>query len=222
MEPSTPTSVTGAIPTTPRSTSTSTLKTAIAVATAGKATAHVHADTSTGAADSLPNGTNAKPQQQQQFRHRSGIDEIQNATQTIRPSSLNQTSAMEVWSNTSKTTDNTDPIDATFSINADVIPRARTRTHTPNEQTAIEKGAGGAAAAADDGDTNNMMNIENTVILAPSGKAVADNGGRATSETYAMAIIKANTILLYKPDSVAVAGAGGVAHAQADLDLWIM
>lgn len=72
---------------------------------------------------------------------------------------------------------------------------------------------------------NTNVNLtQTTLILAPSGNAVAGNLGRASSETYSRAILRSNSNvrLLYKPESVAVAGIGGVAHAQSELDIWIM
>lgn len=74
--------------------------------------------------------------------------------------------------------------------------------------------------------STNVNSTQTTLILAPSGNAVAGNGGRASSETYSSAILSSNSNtsvrLLYMPESVAVAGAGGVAHAQSELDIWIM
>lgn len=60
-----------------------------------------------------------------------------------------------------------------------------------------------------------------TLILEPSSKAVAGNGGTAISSPVSRAILRKNmgTRVLYRPESVAVAGVGGTAHAQSDLIL---
>lgn len=60
-----------------------------------------------------------------------------------------------------------------------------------------------------------------TLILEPSSKAVSGNGGIAISSPVSRAILRRNmgTRVLYRPESVAVAGVGGTAHAQSDLIL---
>lgn len=60
-----------------------------------------------------------------------------------------------------------------------------------------------------------------TLILEPSSKAVAGNGGTAISSPVSRAILRKNmgTRVLYRPESVAIAGVGGTAHAQSDLIL---
>lgn len=60
-----------------------------------------------------------------------------------------------------------------------------------------------------------------TLVLEPSSKAVSGNGGIAISSPVSRAILRKNmgTRVLYRPESVAVAGVGGTAHAQSDLIL---
>lgn len=60
-----------------------------------------------------------------------------------------------------------------------------------------------------------------TLTLEPSSKAIAGNGGIAISSPVSRAILRKNmgTRILYRPESVAVAGVGGTAHAQSDLIL---
>lgn len=60
-----------------------------------------------------------------------------------------------------------------------------------------------------------------TLILEPSSSAIVGNGGVAISSPVSRAILRKNmgTRVLYRPQSVAVAGVGGTAHAQSDLIL---
>lgn len=60
-----------------------------------------------------------------------------------------------------------------------------------------------------------------TLILEPSAKAVAGNGGTAISAPVSRAVLRKNsgTKVYFHPESVAIAGVGGTAHAQADLIL---
>jgi hypothetical protein len=62
---------------------------------------------------------------------------------------------------------------------------------------------------------------EATLILEPSAKAIAGNDGTAISAPLSHAILRKGTSVkvLFRPQSVALAGSGGVAHAQADLIL---
>lgn len=59
------------------------------------------------------------------------------------------------------------------------------------------------------------------LILEPSSKAITGNGGTAISSPISRAILRKNmgTHVHYRPESVAVAGVGGTAHAQSDLIL---
>ncbi|XP_037905453.1 uncharacterized protein LOC119648058 [Hermetia illucens] len=58
-----------------------------------------------------------------------------------------------------------------------------------------------------------------TLILEPSARAIAGNGGTAVSAPVSRAILKKGnpTQVLFRPQSVAIAGVGGRAHAAADL-----
>uniref|UniRef100_A0A1A9VJ80 DUF4774 domain-containing protein n=1 Tax=Glossina austeni TaxID=7395 RepID=A0A1A9VJ80_GLOAU len=59
------------------------------------------------------------------------------------------------------------------------------------------------------------------LILEPHSKAVVGNGGTAISMPLSKAFLKrgVTTNVYFNPDSVAIAGVGGKAHAQADLEL---
>lgn len=60
-----------------------------------------------------------------------------------------------------------------------------------------------------------------TLLLQPSAKAVSGNGGTSISAPVSRAILRKNsgTRVIFRPESVAIAGVGGTAHAQADLIL---
>ncbi|XP_017490308.1 PREDICTED: uncharacterized protein LOC108378527 [Rhagoletis zephyria] len=60
-----------------------------------------------------------------------------------------------------------------------------------------------------------------TLILEPHSKAVVGNGGTAVSTPISKAFLKRGvpTNVYFSPESVAIAGVGGKAHAQADLEL---
>ncbi|XP_053675834.1 uncharacterized protein LOC128726074 [Anopheles nili] len=60
---------------------------------------------------------------------------------------------------------------------------------------------------------------EASLILEPSSKAVSGNGGTAISTPVSHAILKhgSRSKILFRPQSVAIVGANGRAHAQADL-----
>lgn len=60
---------------------------------------------------------------------------------------------------------------------------------------------------------------EASLILEPNSKAISGNGGTAISTPVSHAILKhgSSTKILFRPQSVAIVGANGRAHAQADL-----
>lgn len=60
-----------------------------------------------------------------------------------------------------------------------------------------------------------------TLLLQPSARAISGNGGTSVSAPVSRAVLRKNsgTRVIFRPDSVAIAGAGGTAHAQADLIL---
>ncbi|XP_050073978.1 uncharacterized protein LOC126561715 [Anopheles maculipalpis] len=60
---------------------------------------------------------------------------------------------------------------------------------------------------------------EASLILEPSSKAISGNGGTAISTPVSHAILKqgSRSKILFRPQSVAIVGANGRAHAQADL-----
>lgn len=65
----------------------------------------------------------------------------------------------------------------------------------------------------------NNSNGDASLILEPSARAVAGNDGTAISAPLSRAFIRPGTTtrILFRPDSVAIAGPGGRAHAHADL-----
>jgi Domain of unknown function (DUF4774) len=60
---------------------------------------------------------------------------------------------------------------------------------------------------------------EATLILEPDSKAISGNGGTSISTPVSRAILRKGTAVkvLFRPQSVAITGAYGIAHAQADL-----
>lgn len=62
---------------------------------------------------------------------------------------------------------------------------------------------------------------ESTLILEPNSKAISGNDGTSISAPLSRAILKKGVAVrvLFKPESVAISGAGGTSHAQADLIL---
>lgn len=60
-----------------------------------------------------------------------------------------------------------------------------------------------------------------TLILKPVAKSVAGIDGQAISNPLSRAILRQgmNVDILFEPEAVAVAGPGGVAHAQSDLEI---
>lgn len=184
--------------------------------------AGAHVNKSTAIVNPLINVTNPRPQPQ--YRQQQQQQEQQNAYQNT----MNIPPAMAIIMSDAAGAPDADIVDnTTLPIDADNVDDV---AHTVDDkfsiishndtQSRVVLCTKNATSIVMTAGTDNY-NHNNTVILAPSGRAVADVGGRATSETYAIAIIKPNTTILYKPDSVAVAGANGVAHAQADLDVWI-
>lgn len=61
-----------------------------------------------------------------------------------------------------------------------------------------------------------------TLILKPVARAIAGQDGRAISTPVSRALLRrgTNVDILYEPESVAIAGPGGVAHAQSDLEIY--
>lgn len=60
---------------------------------------------------------------------------------------------------------------------------------------------------------------EATLILEPNSKAISGNSGTSISTPMSRAILRKGTAVkvLFRPQSVAITGAYGIAHAQADL-----
>lgn len=61
-----------------------------------------------------------------------------------------------------------------------------------------------------------------TLILKPVARAIAGQDGKAFSTPVSRALLRrgTNVDVLYEPESVAIAGPGGVAHAQSDLEIY--
>lgn len=60
-----------------------------------------------------------------------------------------------------------------------------------------------------------------TLILKPQATAVAGVEGKAISNPLSRAILRknSNADILFEPQAVAIAGPGGIAHAQSDLEI---
>lgn len=69
--------------------------------------------------------------------------------------------------------------------------------------------------------TQDTNGEESTLILEPHSKAVSGNDGISISTPLSRALLRRGTAvkLLFRPESVAISGAGGTSHAQADLIL---
>lgn len=142
--------------------------------------------------------------------------------QTISPTSteaINNTNEPDPRSNTNDPTETHELLHST-DLGEPFESNETTDTYTESTQPELSSQPSVVKSQLDIGENTTLR----TLILAPAGKAIAGNGGIASSETYSRAILRANTsaVLLYKPSSVAVAGAGGKAHAQSVLDIWIM
>lgn len=60
-----------------------------------------------------------------------------------------------------------------------------------------------------------------TLILKPAAKAIAGQDGKAIANPLARAVLRqgTNVDILFEPDAVAIAGPGGTAHAESDLEI---
>lgn len=67
------------------------------------------------------------------------------------------------------------------------------------------------------GDSNQVT----TLILKPMAKAIAAQDGKAMAVPISRALLRRgmNVDILFEPDAVAIAGPGGVAHAQSELEI---
>lgn len=68
---------------------------------------------------------------------------------------------------------------------------------------------------------DNDVNDVATLILKPVARAVAGDDGRAIATPLSRAILRkgVDADILFEPESVAIAGPGGIAHAQSDLEI---
>lgn len=60
-----------------------------------------------------------------------------------------------------------------------------------------------------------------TLVLKPVARAIAGQDGRAIATPVSRAVLQAgmNVDILFEPEAVAVAGPGGIAHAESDLEI---
>lgn len=69
----------------------------------------------------------------------------------------------------------------------------------------------------------NAQNQEatSTLILKPVARAIAGPEGKAMATPLSRAVLRrnSNVDILFEPDSVAIAGPGGIAHAESDLEI---
>jgi hypothetical protein len=68
--------------------------------------------------------------------------------------------------------------------------------------------------------TNGESNSnEATLILEPDSKAISGNDGTSVSMPMSRALLRKGAAVkfLYRPQSVAISGSGGISHAQSDL-----
>lgn len=68
---------------------------------------------------------------------------------------------------------------------------------------------------------NQAGNDITTLILKPVARAVAGVEGKAVSTPVSRAVLRpgTNVDILFEPEAVAIAGAGGIAHAESDLEI---
>lgn len=61
-----------------------------------------------------------------------------------------------------------------------------------------------------------------TFVLKPSAKAIAGKRGTAIASPYSRAVLpeEGDVNIIYEPEAVAIAGPGGIAHAQSELDIF--
>lgn len=60
-----------------------------------------------------------------------------------------------------------------------------------------------------------------TLILKPVARSIAGVDGKAISTPLSKAILRqgTNVDILFEPEAVAIAGPGGIAHAESDLEI---
>ncbi|KAL3281228.1 hypothetical protein HHI36_004442 [Cryptolaemus montrouzieri] len=65
-------------------------------------------------------------------------------------------------------------------------------------------------------------NATTTLILKPVARSVAGVDGKAISNPVSRAALRkgANVDILFEPDAIAIAGPGGIAHAESDLEIY--
>ncbi|KAJ8956863.1 hypothetical protein NQ318_014278 [Aromia moschata] len=70
-------------------------------------------------------------------------------------------------------------------------------------------------------DGSNSNNDVTTLILKPVAKSVAGTDGKAISTPLSRAILRqgTNVDILFEPEAIAIAGPGGIAHAESDLEI---
>lgn len=70
-------------------------------------------------------------------------------------------------------------------------------------------------------DAGNGGELVTNLVLKPVAKSIAGSSGSAIANPQARAILKRGHRfeILFEPEAVAIAGPGGVAHAQSDLEI---
>lgn len=60
-----------------------------------------------------------------------------------------------------------------------------------------------------------------TLVLKPVARAIAGDKGKAIATPLSRAILRygTNVDILFEPEAVAIAGPGGIAHAESDLEI---
>lgn len=68
-----------------------------------------------------------------------------------------------------------------------------------------------------DGDERDVA----TLILQPVARAIAADDGKAVATPLSRAVLRqgTNVDILFEPEAVAIAGPGGIAHAQSELEI---
>lgn len=70
-------------------------------------------------------------------------------------------------------------------------------------------------------DIGNLNEDITTLILKPVARSIAGVEGKAISMPLSRAILRqgTNVDILFEPEAVAIAGPGGIAHAESDLEI---
>lgn len=60
-----------------------------------------------------------------------------------------------------------------------------------------------------------------TLILKPVARAIAGPNGKAMATPHSKAVVRkgTNVVVFFEPEAIAIAGPGGIAHAESDLEI---